>query len=103
MSVDRDEQGDQFGRIFVDTFFETYKSRQKFLGTFFPSKSHALILTKMGWATFWVIFFINSFGHPGDEIERGRQRERKKEKILLKHLFSKATTVKPGGIQSHDP
>jgi hypothetical protein len=29
---------------------------------FFRSKSYALILTKMGLATFWVIFFTNSSG-----------------------------------------
>jgi hypothetical protein len=36
----------------------------KLFGYFFSAK---LIVTKMGWATFWAIFFTNSSGHPAEE------------------------------------
>jgi hypothetical protein len=55
-------QGDQIGRLFaLGSFFENYKSSPNFLG-----KRYALILTKkIGWATFWPIFYANSSGPPG--------------------------------------
>jgi hypothetical protein len=40
----------------IGQFFEKYRSSPNLLATFVHGKSYALILTKMGWATFWVIF-----------------------------------------------
>jgi hypothetical protein len=57
-------QGDQIGRIFAQRaigyygqfFSENYRSGPHFLSTFSKSNDYVLILTKMGWATFWAIF-----------------------------------------------
>jgi hypothetical protein len=40
----------------MGSFSKKYKSSQKILVTFFDCKSSVLILTKMGWATYWAIF-----------------------------------------------
>jgi hypothetical protein len=64
-----EHQGDQIGRILAKwvialfgTFFQKWP---KIWSTFFHGKSNAIILTKMGWATFWAIVFTNSSGHTG--------------------------------------
>jgi hypothetical protein len=66
-------QGDQIGRIFVlwmivwMSVLENDKSSPHFWPNFwatFPhSLKYAIILTNMGWATFWAIFFTNLSGH----------------------------------------
>jgi hypothetical protein len=56
-------QGDQIGRIFafrVSVFFgllfENYRSSLKFGHFSYNGERCGLILTKIGWATFWAIF-----------------------------------------------
>jgi hypothetical protein len=67
-SVDS-EQGDQIGRIFAQWaiiysgqfFSKITELAQKFvLPTFRHSIDYVLSFTKMGWATFWAIFFTNT-------------------------------------------
>jgi hypothetical protein len=45
--------GDQIGRVLFGQFFEKMQKST----TFFYGKSYTLTLTKMGWATFWAIFY----------------------------------------------
>jgi hypothetical protein len=47
------------------TVLENCRSSTHFWTTLFHGKRYTLIWTKMGWATFWAIFFANSSGHPG--------------------------------------
>jgi hypothetical protein len=53
-----DKQGDQIGRIVV--YWAIILSGQflslNFWTTYFQNKICVLMLTKMGWATFWAIF-----------------------------------------------
>jgi hypothetical protein len=46
------------------------KVGQIFGPCFFHGESYVLILTKMGWATFWAIFSTSSSGHPELDIHR---------------------------------
>jgi hypothetical protein len=39
----------------LGSFVENHRSRPYFLATSFQCKSYALVLSKMGWAAFWVI------------------------------------------------
>jgi hypothetical protein len=44
-------------------------ARATFLVYFFRGKSYVLILTKIGWATFWATFKKKSLGHPGSNLD----------------------------------
>jgi hypothetical protein len=69
-------QGDQIGRIFAFWVIVNLVSyllitdvRRNFWATFISIKNTNLSITaKMGWATFWAIFFTNSSGHPATHI-----------------------------------
>jgi hypothetical protein len=59
----------QFGDFLLWTFFESYRRSSIACATFLHVNSYALILTNIGWATLWAIFFTNSSGHPEGHSE----------------------------------
>jgi hypothetical protein len=50
-------------------FNHLVKSYRK-LQQFFSKKTEHKHMAKMGWATFWAIFFIKSSGHPGPYVPK---------------------------------
>jgi hypothetical protein len=50
--------------VFMRKFCENYRSSPNLSATFSHGKGCIVILTKMGWPTFWAIF-LQTHGHPG--------------------------------------
>jgi hypothetical protein len=46
--------------VYFGRFYESYRSSPDFWATFSHWESYVLILTKMGLATFWAIFYLQS-------------------------------------------
>jgi hypothetical protein len=62
-SIEKPSQIDQNGVLFENIPSSTKEAR-KFGLIFFLGKRYAFILTKMGWATFLVIFFLKLIWSP---------------------------------------
>jgi hypothetical protein len=58
------------GNFLLVSFWITYVAKN--VGLLFVSADYVLILTKLGWAKVWVIFFTNSSGHPGQNLTHFR-------------------------------
>jgi hypothetical protein len=48
----------------LSSFIKKFRRGPYFWATFFHGKGCGCFFQKMGWATFWTIFFTNSSGHP---------------------------------------
>jgi hypothetical protein len=81
----------------LGSFYEKYPTSPSLCAAYFQGKSYVLLLTKIGWATFWAIFeqthlvTLNTKQHFGMSIKfrhvhefrkNFRKRKKKRGKIL---------------------